>query len=224
MPDLFVIAGPNGAGKSTYSKDFVPSNIPIFDADKELKNLKSESPGTSDALLQNQIIIKFDKFLNDALLNKKSVAYETNLHGYDAFKPILNFKDKGFDTTMLFVGLDNPELCKSRVEIRVANGLHHVDEKIILERYAKSIGNLDKAIQHFDKVYIADNSMKKQDNNLNIFAHFEKGKLLEKTQSIPQWAKDSVKSLAINNEIEKTITPDKEIKNTIQLKRGGMKR
>jgi len=60
---------------------------------------------------------------------------------------------------MLFFGLRTVELAKKRVKIRVSEGGHNVDTRVIERRYYKGIQNLfDICLPIVDVCYIFDDS------------------------------------------------------------------
>ena len=67
-------------------------------------------------------------------------------------------KAKGFKVYLYFVSLADPELNKRRVQTRVAQGGHPVDEDKINERYYRTMGYLYDALKIADSAYMFDNS------------------------------------------------------------------
>lgn len=64
----------------------------------------------------------------------------------------------------MFFWLDNIELAKERVKIRVKEGGHHIPEDVIERRYLKGIYNLfDIYLPIIDNVLIFDNSYGKHE-------------------------------------------------------------
>ncbi len=72
---------------------------------------------------------------------------------------ILAAKNKDYRVTLLFFWLQNIELAKERVKIRVEEGGHNINPDIIERRYYKGIKNLfDIYLPIIDGALIFDNS------------------------------------------------------------------
>lgn len=64
--------------------------------------------------------------------------------------------------TLIFFWLNNIDLAKERVKVRVKEGGHSIPEEIIKRRYIRGIKNLfDMYIQIVDNILIFDNSFGK---------------------------------------------------------------
>lgn len=68
--------------------------------------------------------------INDLLKNEESFAFETTLSSKNYRQKILEAKEKGYTTTLLFFWLQNVELAQERVKIRVSEGGHNIDPKL----------------------------------------------------------------------------------------------
>lgn len=71
---------------------------------------------------------------------------------------VRNAHERGYEVTLLYVGVDDPEECIRRVRRRVALGGHDVPEADVRRRFARSIAALPEAISHADRVVLHDNS------------------------------------------------------------------
>ncbi len=71
---------------------------------------------------------------------------------------IKNWKKKGYKVTFFFVYLNNVELAKERVAIRVSKGGHSIPPAIIERRYYKGIQNFDYYASEAESWYVYDNS------------------------------------------------------------------
>lgn len=89
----------------------------------------------------------------------------------------------GFKVYLYFVSLADPELNKHRVQVRVSQGGHPVDEGKIRQRYYRTMDNLYEALKIADKAYLFDNSFSEP----NLFATKENGVISIKSEYIPKW-------------------------------------
>lgn len=77
----------------------------------------------------------------------------------EAKQKIEQAKQKGFTTTILFFWLNNIELAKERVKIRVSEGGHNIPPDVIERRYSRGIKNLFEIyLPIVDGAVIFDNS------------------------------------------------------------------
>lgn len=89
----------------------------------------------------------------------------------------------GFKVYLYFVSLADPKLNKRRVQARVAQGGHPVDDNKIYQRYYRTMNNLYNALKIADKAYLFDNSA----GEPNMFAVKENGVLSVNSEYIPKW-------------------------------------
>jgi len=161
--NLYIIAGCNGAGKTTASYTILPEIIKckeFVNADEIAKGLSPFQP-ESVSFESGRIMINR---INDLLKENESFAFETTLSTRSYKNKVLKAKEQGYTTTLLFFWLNNIELAKERVKIRVKEGGHHIPEDVIERRYIKGILNLfDIYLPIIDGVLIFDNSYGKHE-------------------------------------------------------------
>lgn len=81
------------------------------------------------------------------------------------------------------MSLADPELNKHRVQTRVSQGGHPVDENKIKQRYYRTMNNLYEALKIADEAYLFDNSA----GEPNLFATKKHGIISVKSEYIPKW-------------------------------------
>jgi len=139
--NLYIIAGCNGAGKTTASFTILPEIIAckeFVNADEIAKGLSPFQP-EKVAFEAGRIMLNR---IDDLLKSSESFAFETTLATRIYRNKIIEAKNKGFTTTLLFFWLQNIELAKERVKIRVLEGGHNILPDIIERRYTSGIKNL----------------------------------------------------------------------------------
>lgn len=183
--NLYIIAGCNGAGKTTASFTILPEIInckEFVNADEIAKGLSPFQP-ESVAFESGRIMLNR---IDELLKENQSFAFETTLSTRSHKNKIKIAREKGYTITLLFFWLQNVELAKERVKIRVLEGGHHIEPDIIVRRYYKGIKNLFEIyIQIVDGLLIFDNSegkhellaVKTIDGQLNIINELKFGKL-----------------------------------------------
>jgi predicted ABC-type ATPase len=156
--NLYIIAGCNGAGKTTASFTILPEIIEckeFVNADEIAKGLSPFQP-EKVAFESGRIMLKR---ITELLFDNQSFAFETTLSTKSYKSKILEAKEKGYTVTLLFFWLQNVELAKARVKIRVSEGGHNIEPEIIERRYFRGIKNLFKIyLPIVDGAIIFDNS------------------------------------------------------------------
>lgn len=138
---LYVIAGCNGAGKTTASFTILPEILDckeFVNADEIAKGLSPFQP-EKVSLEAGRIMLNR---INELLSENENFAFETTLSTRSYKQKIEEAKRKGYRVTLLFFWLQNVELAKERVRVRVAEGGHNIEPEVIERRYLKGIKNL----------------------------------------------------------------------------------
>jgi predicted ABC-type ATPase len=179
--NLYIIGGCNGAGKTTASFTILPEIInckEFVNADEIAKGLSPFQP-EKVAFEAGRIMLQR---IEDLFKENKSFAFETTLSTKSYKSKIVNAKKNGYRITLLFFWLQNPELAKQRVEIRVSEGGHNIESNVIERRYKNGIVNLFNIyLPIVDDALIFDNSEGKHqlighktiDGRLDILDNFK---------------------------------------------------
>lgn len=181
-PRLLMLAGPNGAGKSTFFRTFLADKgLPFINADQiaaELSLGAYEAAGVAEAI-RVRLISERDSFVTETVLSDPIGAKVAFLK---------NAEVSGYDVTLIFIGLANPDLSAGRVNARVQAGGHDVPHDKILARYERTLRNLQRAIENLQQVIIYDNSS--ADEPYRFLAEFRHGQPHELTDGpVPGWAR-----------------------------------
>jgi predicted ABC-type ATPase len=159
MPEIYIIAGCNGAGKTTAAYTLLPEvfkTIEFVNADEIARGL---SPFNVEGVAFQAGRIMLER-IDQLIKEQKSFAFETTLAGLSYLKLIKDAKAVGYEIIFFFVYLNNVELAKNRVAIRVSKGGHDISADVIERRYFKGIRNLKKYAAISNDWYIYDNSRK----------------------------------------------------------------
>jgi len=155
-PKFFILAGPNGAGKSSYGRLRVPLSIPIFDGDLVFAELQQQYPHIEAERLSGGVAVALEKARDTALSEKAGFAFETNFSNDMAIDITRMFKEAGFETILLYFGLDDLETSASRVDTRVQLGGHEVPLDTIRFNMEEGIIRVTNNLADFDSVYFLD--------------------------------------------------------------------
>jgi predicted ABC-type ATPase len=187
--NLYIIGGCNGAGKTTASFTILPEIInckEFVNADEIARGLSPFQPEKvafeSGRIMLNRI--------DELLRENESFAFETTLSTRSYKNKIEIAREKGYAITLLFFWLQNVELAKERVKMRVSEGGHNIEPEIIERRYINGIKNLFNIyLPIVDGALVFDNSEGKHellahktiDGQLNIVdtLKFEKLKVYD---------------------------------------------
>ncbi|TAM92951.1 MAG: zeta toxin [Chitinophagaceae bacterium] len=159
--NLYIIAGCNGAGKTTVSFTILPEIIDCKEYVNADEIAKGISPFQPEKVAFEAGRIMLNR-INELIDDDESFAFETTLATRSHKKKIEFAKRKGYSITLLFFWLQNIELAKERVKIRVSEGGHNIEPGVIERRYIKGIRNLfDIYLPVVDNALIFDNSFTK---------------------------------------------------------------
>ena len=128
--NLYIIAGCNGAGKTTVSYTILPEIIEckeFVNADEIAKGL---SPFQPEKLSFEAGRIMINR-INELIERGENFAFETTLSTRSYKQKIEIAKQRGYTITILFFWLNNIELAKERVKVRVLEGGHNIPSDII---------------------------------------------------------------------------------------------
>jgi predicted ABC-type ATPase len=102
--------------------------------------------------------ILVDYIRTQLLDSGQSFSFETVFSHQSKLDFIMKAKQCGYRVYLYFVCLEPPDLCLSRVAIRVAQHGHDVPSDKVLERYRRCLDLLPNAIKIADRSYLFDNS------------------------------------------------------------------
>lgn len=197
---LTVIAGHNGAGKSSVGPSLLPPEIaarPIFDGDQAILKAVQEALRETSVreLAQEMGYANASKLFLDlcqkALEERAHFAYEGHFIGENSFDVIRQFKAAGYQTSMVFMGLDSLEQSKDRVAQRTAMGGHYVAPWVVAFNYETNPRLIDSHLALLNQLTIYDTSGIKP----VPLVQYGEGQLLYKAASLPQWLRQGMPSL-----------------------------
>lgn len=189
MKRYTLFAGVNGAGKTSiyksvfFNEDYIGKRI---NTDEMVARIGSWQDNNLQIKAGREAVKMIDYYVK----NDISFHQETTLSGKSIIMNIKKAKEKGFFVVMNYIGLENPEIAKSRVKFRVSKGGHGIPDDVIEKRYTQSLLNLKEAIKLCDEVNIYDNTYE-----FIQLINIKNGKLTWKDKIMPEWAKIILKQL-----------------------------
>lgn len=158
MPNLYIIAGCNGAGKTTASFTVLPEMLDckeFVNADEIARGLSPFQPETVSFQAGRLMLHR----IKSLLPTRVDFAFETTLSTRYYAKLILEARVLGYNVTLLYFWLNDPQLAIDRVAERVKRGGHHIDSSVIIRRYSAGLKLLSNVfINLVDGWVLIDNS------------------------------------------------------------------
>lgn len=155
---LYIIAGCNGAGKTTASFNILPDLLDckeFVNADEIARGLSPFQPEKVSIEAGRLMLKRIDELIH----SDHDFAFETTLSTKSFAPKIRQAQSKGFYVTLIFFWLESIQLAQKRVQRRVAEGGHNIENAIIERRYKSGIKNLFHLYGNLvDSLLIFDNS------------------------------------------------------------------
>jgi predicted ABC-type ATPase len=182
VPTLAVIAGPNGSGKSTLTRsvDFGGRDR-LLDPDAIARGLNPLNPSAAAIAAGREVLKRTAEYLNRGV----GFAVETTLSSRNRVDLIRQAKSRGHEVHLLFIGLDSPERCITRIRNRAARRGHFIPDADVRRRYARSIANAAQALPLADVAKFYDNSG--DGHRLVLVAN--SGIVTWRAEPVPDWIK-----------------------------------
>lgn len=179
MKDFIVFAGPNGSGKSSV-RDAIANPVEvIIDPDRIARGINPLDPRSVDAQAGRAAVRLFD----ESLAAGKSISMETTLTGHSAVQRMQRAKQAGYDVSLIYVALHDPELNVLRVAARARRGGHAIDPDTIRKRVETSLANLPRALAIADQAIVLDNSGQTHRRVLETAAQ----RMTYLSEQVPEW-------------------------------------
>ena len=148
LPEVIVFAGPNGSGKTTITR--MAKTIGIYINADDIK--KSSLCSDLEAAL------KAEELRESMVEQGKDFTFETVLSTDRNLKLLKKAKEKGYFLRCIYVLTSNPEINKTRIDIRESMGGHTVPEEKIKSRYYKALDLVPELVEICDIVHIYENT------------------------------------------------------------------
>lgn len=192
---ISVIAGVNGSGKSSVIGSTIRAlDGSYFNPDEEARRLLEANPGMTEQDANFKAWKAGVEMLKLAVeFEDDSLTFETTLGGNTITDLLLKGAENGKEISIIYVGLESPELHIERVKARVGNGGHDIPESKIRDRCHSSMVNILKLVPFCTNLILVDNSLPQTDDGmpqpLNVLV-IENRELIELAdeRDVPDWA------------------------------------
>jgi len=142
---LYIIAGANGSGKSTLAHELLPvKNLEFLNADEIAQEINPDFIDKVKITAGKEYFKRLKKFFD----NEKSFIIETTLSGQTLEKTIHKAKQLNYEILLVYVFVDNPQICIERIKVRVKKGGHNIPAEDVIRRYHRSKENFYKVYKN----------------------------------------------------------------------------
>lgn len=140
---LYIIGGVNGAGKSTFVNRVMQpfSDCIYLNPDEMAKNQFGDYSSKANWMAGREVL----KILKDTAKQGKPIIWETVLGNKTFFQICDLYRNNGYLIDLTYIFLENEETHRARINNRVNNGGHNINNEILTKRFNNRAINFDKA-------------------------------------------------------------------------------
>jgi predicted ABC-type ATPase len=151
----------------------------LLDPDAIARSLNPRNPSATAIAAGREVLKRTADYLDRGL----SFAIETTLSSRSRVDLIHEAKSRGYEVHLVFVGLDSPERCITRIRNRAAQGGHFIPDADVRRRYIRSLANGAEALRLVDTAKFYDNS----GDSPCLILVARAGKIVWQAASTPEW-------------------------------------
>ena len=178
-PVVVALAGPNGAGKTTFYHAFLePTQLRFVSADVLAEALRLEPYDAAELAnaLRRQLAAERESFIFETVFSDPVG---------DKLGFLKTAAKEGYTVVLCLIGLPSPDVSEQRVAMRVSQGGHDVPSLKLVERFPRTLANLERAIRDLPHVWVFDNG--DLERPFRKVAVFRNGRQVELHRPVPSW-------------------------------------
>lgn len=177
-----IIAGVNGVGKSSLTGVLKSERDDLGEIINVDEYASRMSPDISIAIRNIQAGRLAIERIKNCIKNKQNLTQETTLSSHQPIKTAKQALEAGYKVELFYIGLDSYGQSVERVENRVKNGGHDIDNELIKSRFEKRFVNLIKIMPLCNVVHFYDNV-----NGFRELAEFRNNEFYYSANTTPKW-------------------------------------
>lgn len=158
-PKAFIFAGANASGKSTFISTLYANGLLAGEFINPDKILKEE-------LQLEESVENYQKAFNigeerreRCLREKRDIVIETVYSTKDKIDYVERLKKEGYQTTLIYTGVESEQINALYLVNRVLKGGHDVPIRKLIDRRIRSFLNASESLHLYDCAIFVDNSM-----------------------------------------------------------------
>ena len=174
-----IIGGVNGVGKSSLTGGLAAESNDlgvIIDTDKITASLGGDKIKGGKAAIER---------INSSLEKGINFTQETTLSGSRTLKTIKRARELDYFIRLYYVGVNSADESIKRIKNRVEKGGHNIPENDVMRIYSKRFEDLANILPYCNEVRFYDN-----ENGFVEKAEYKNGRLIAKSNIIPEWIKE----------------------------------
>jgi predicted ABC-type ATPase len=159
IPKAFIFAGANASGKSTFISTLYANNLLSGEFINPDKILKEELRLEENRENYQKAFDIAEKRREKCLREKRDIVIETVYSTQEKIDFVKQLKKEGYQTTLVFTGVENVQINALYLVARVMKGGHDVPIRKLIERRERSFANASTSLSLFDCAIFVDNSI-----------------------------------------------------------------
>ncbi len=137
-PLLFIVGGANGSGKTTLARSVAElTNLPFVNADETARTINPDDVRAARFQAGREVLQELETLREQ----RASFVYESTLAGLSLARTLKEFKNVGYEISLVYVYLDSADVCIERIKSRVRAGGHFIPDDEVRRRYERSKRN-----------------------------------------------------------------------------------
>lgn len=183
-PKMVFITGGNGAGKSSLWQEMKKTGkfdgYDYLNIDDKFAELKRQSQNATLKDATDWRNAEISRLIAEGKPFVAETTFDEGKLGY-----LKRARKSGFETTVIFIGLESAELAVERVHFRASTGKHFVPDETVAAKWDDSLRVVDKAITRADVVQFLDNTAGgRPQREVAMIVH---GDVVRVSNNLPSW-------------------------------------
>ncbi|TAE31149.1 MAG: Zeta toxin family protein [Candidatus Kapaibacterium sp.] len=138
IPLLLLVGGANGSGKTTLARTVAElTKLPFVNADETARSINPDDVRAARFQAGREVLQELETLREQ----RASFVHESTLAGLSLARTLRQFKNAGYEISLVYVYLDSADICIERIKSRVQAGGHFIPDDEVRRRYERSKRN-----------------------------------------------------------------------------------